>query len=182
MIQLEDMIGVVRKEYEILRLEFEQNLAAHEQTGPINREMRHLINSLQNHNNQLKGDSHRYKKKYKDLCTENAKVSSSPHSSHVSYSMYFVKLYLNCYIFQLKKQKEDLEAKIRAQERSISKSYETEDDEKEDEEEESAALTIIVKDENGKPANVVVKIEPDDTIPADVSTSDIFNLTSKKMC
>jgi E3 ubiquitin-protein ligase BRE1 len=74
MIQLEDMLGVVRKEYEMLRLEFEQNLAAHEQTGPINREMRHLITSLQNHNNQLKGDSHRYKKKYRDYCNENAKV------------------------------------------------------------------------------------------------------------
>lgn len=57
MIQLEDVLGQLRKEYEMLRIEFEQNLAANEQTGPINREMRHLITSLQNHNQQLKGEA-----------------------------------------------------------------------------------------------------------------------------
>ena len=53
-IQLEDMLAQVRKEYEMLRIEFEQNLAANEQTGPINKEMRNLIQSLQTHNVQLK--------------------------------------------------------------------------------------------------------------------------------
>lgn len=38
----------------MLRIEFEQNLAANEQTGPINKEMRNLITSLQTHNVQLK--------------------------------------------------------------------------------------------------------------------------------
>uniref|UniRef100_A0A8C1VRN0 E3 ubiquitin protein ligase n=1 Tax=Cyprinus carpio TaxID=7962 RepID=A0A8C1VRN0_CYPCA len=42
-IQLEDTLAQVRKEYEMLRIEFEQTLAANEQAGPINREMRHLI-------------------------------------------------------------------------------------------------------------------------------------------
>lgn len=42
-IQLEDMLAQVRKEYEMLRIEFEQNLAANEQTGPINKEMRNLV-------------------------------------------------------------------------------------------------------------------------------------------
>ena len=42
-IQLEDLLAQVRKEYEMLRIEFEQNLAANEQTGPINKEMRNLI-------------------------------------------------------------------------------------------------------------------------------------------
>ncbi|KAM3963140.1 LOW QUALITY PROTEIN: E3 ubiquitin-protein ligase Bre1 [Aphomia sociella] len=70
MIQLEDVLGQLRKEYEMLRIEFEQNLAANEQTGPINREMRHLITSLQNHNQQLKGEVHRYKRKYKDSSQE----------------------------------------------------------------------------------------------------------------
>jgi len=51
-IQLEDMLAQVRKEYEMLRIEFEQNLAANEQTGPINKEMRNLIQSLQTHNVQ----------------------------------------------------------------------------------------------------------------------------------
>jgi ABC-type phosphate transport system auxiliary subunit len=59
----------------MLRIEFEQNLAANEQTGPINREMRHLITSLQNHNQQLKGEVHRYKRKYKDANGEIPKVS-----------------------------------------------------------------------------------------------------------
>nr|XP_034840803.1 E3 ubiquitin-protein ligase Bre1 isoform X1 [Maniola hyperantus] len=74
MIQLEDVLGQLRKEYEMLRIEFEQNLAANEQTGPINREMRHLITSLQNHNQQLKGEVHRYKRKYKDTSQELNKI------------------------------------------------------------------------------------------------------------
>lgn len=54
-IQLEDQLAQVRKEYDMLRLEFEQNIAANEQNGPINKEMRNLITSLQNHNKQIKG-------------------------------------------------------------------------------------------------------------------------------
>lgn len=73
-IQLEDLLAQLRKEYEMLRIEFEQNLAANEQTGPINREMRHLITSLQNHNQQLKGEVHRYKRKYKDANGEIPKL------------------------------------------------------------------------------------------------------------
>ena len=72
-IQLEDMLAQVRKEYEMLRIEFEQNLAANEQTGPINREMRHLITSLQNHISQLKGEILRYKRKYKESAAELSK-------------------------------------------------------------------------------------------------------------
>lgn len=68
--QLEDVLAQLRKEYEMLRIEFEQNLAANEQTGPINREMRHLITSLQNNTQQLKGEVHRYKRKYKEASAE----------------------------------------------------------------------------------------------------------------
>lgn len=74
MIQMEDVLAQIRKEYEMLRIEFEQNMAANEQTAPINREMRHLITSLQNHNGQLKGEVHRYKRKYKDASAENTKL------------------------------------------------------------------------------------------------------------
>lgn len=74
MIQMEDVLAQIRKEYEMLRIEFEQNMAANEQTAPINREMRHLITSLQNHNGQLKGEVQRYKRKYKDASVENGKV------------------------------------------------------------------------------------------------------------
>lgn len=70
MVQMEDVLAQIRKEYEVLRREFEQNMAANEQTAPINREMRHLITSLQNHNSQLKGDVLRYKRKYKDAAAE----------------------------------------------------------------------------------------------------------------
>uniref|UniRef100_A0AAG5D7E4 E3 ubiquitin protein ligase n=1 Tax=Anopheles atroparvus TaxID=41427 RepID=A0AAG5D7E4_ANOAO len=74
MIQMEDVMSQIRKEYEMLRIEFEQNMAANEQTAPINHEMRHLILSLQNHNGQLKGEGLRYKKKYKDVSADNAKL------------------------------------------------------------------------------------------------------------
>jgi len=69
-IQLEDMLAQVRKEYEMLRIEFEQNLAVNEQTGPINKEMRNLITTLQAHNSQLKGDVARYKRKIKEKDSE----------------------------------------------------------------------------------------------------------------
>lgn len=72
--QLEDFLAQLRKEYEMLRIEFEQNLAANEQTGPINREMRHLITSLQNNTQQLKGEVHRYKRKYKEANSELPKL------------------------------------------------------------------------------------------------------------
>lgn len=42
--------------------------------GPINREMRHLISSLQNHNHQLKGDLQRYKRKLRETQLEINKV------------------------------------------------------------------------------------------------------------
>ena len=35
MIQLEDTLAQVRKEYEMLRIEFEQTLAANEQAGTV---------------------------------------------------------------------------------------------------------------------------------------------------
>ena len=73
-IQLEDMLAQVRKEYEMLRIEFEQNLAANEQTGPINKEMRNLITSLQTHNVQLKGEVSRHKRKAKEAQSEIAKL------------------------------------------------------------------------------------------------------------
>ncbi|KAI5731051.1 hypothetical protein M8J77_003902 [Diaphorina citri] len=74
MMQLEDALSQIRKEYEMLRIEFETNLAANEQTGPINREMRHLITSLQNHNKQIKGEVNRYKRKYKETSAEIQKL------------------------------------------------------------------------------------------------------------
>ncbi|XP_075698401.1 E3 ubiquitin-protein ligase BRE1A isoform X2 [Rhinoderma darwinii] len=76
-IQLEDTLAQVRKEYEMLRIEFEQTLAANEQAvlgGPINREMRHLISSLQNHNHQLKGEVLRYKRRLREIQVDINKI------------------------------------------------------------------------------------------------------------
>uniref|UniRef100_A0A8C3MTH6 E3 ubiquitin protein ligase n=1 Tax=Geospiza parvula TaxID=87175 RepID=A0A8C3MTH6_GEOPR len=44
--------------------------------GPINREMRHLISSLQNHNHQLKGEVLRYKRKLREAQADLSKISS----------------------------------------------------------------------------------------------------------
>lgn len=51
-----------------------KNLAANEQTAPINREMRQLITSLQNRNGQFKKEIQRYKRKYKDISADNTKL------------------------------------------------------------------------------------------------------------
>ncbi|KAI5104903.1 E3 ubiquitin-protein ligase BRE1A [Silurus meridionalis] len=69
-IQLEDTLAQVRKEYEMLRIEFEQTLAANEQAGPINREMRHLISTLQTHNQQLKGEVVKFKLRLREAQQE----------------------------------------------------------------------------------------------------------------
>lgn len=104
----EDVNAQLRKEYEMLRIEFEQNLAANEQTGPINREMRHLLSSLQNHNNQLKGELHRYKRKYKDANAEVPKVKND-----YNFYRYFDQIIiLHFYYFQLKKELEDFKLKL----------------------------------------------------------------------
>uniref|UniRef100_A0A3B3YEJ0 E3 ubiquitin protein ligase n=1 Tax=Poecilia mexicana TaxID=48701 RepID=A0A3B3YEJ0_9TELE len=68
--QLEDTLAQVKKEYEMLRIEFEQTLAANEQAGPINREMRHLISTLQTHNQQLKGEVVKYKLRLRETQAE----------------------------------------------------------------------------------------------------------------
>lgn len=85
-IRLEDALVQVRKEYEMLRIEFEHNLAATEQTGPINREMRHLITSLQSHNRQLKGEVSRYKRKLREAATEAARLKQTLEMSNVAVS------------------------------------------------------------------------------------------------
>lgn len=44
--------------------------------GPINREMRHLISSLQNHSHQLKGEVLRYKRKLREAQSDLSKVTA----------------------------------------------------------------------------------------------------------
>ena len=70
LVQLEEQLGQVRKENELLRIEYEQNMAANEQTGPINKEMRSLITTLQTNNKLLKSDNQRCKKRLDEASKE----------------------------------------------------------------------------------------------------------------
>lgn len=74
LLQKQYVLDQTRKEFENLRNKYEQNLAANEQTAPINREMRQLITSLQNRNGQFKKEIQRYKRKYKDINADNTKL------------------------------------------------------------------------------------------------------------
>lgn len=65
------------------RIELEQTLAANEQTGPINREMRNLISSLQGHNRQLKAELSRFKRKFKESQNELSKLKMVDRESPV---------------------------------------------------------------------------------------------------
>ena len=67
MMQLEEQLTQVRKENELLRIEYEQNVAANEQTGPINKEMRSLITTLQTKNKLLQSDNSRTKKRVEEM-------------------------------------------------------------------------------------------------------------------
>ena len=58
----------------MLRIDHEQTQAANEQAGPINREMRHLITSLQTHTKQLKDENARTKKKLKEAQLESGRL------------------------------------------------------------------------------------------------------------
>lgn len=91
MIQVEDSLAQTRKEYDMLRIEFEQAMAANDQNLTINREMRNLIQSLQNHNQQLKMESARYKRKLREANVDINKLkqelaTTNPGSSLVASS------------------------------------------------------------------------------------------------
>ena len=60
----------------MLRIEFEQTMAAHEQMNQMHREMKHIITSLQSHNSNLKKEVGRHKKKGKELSGELQKVET----------------------------------------------------------------------------------------------------------
>lgn len=75
-IQIEEQLTQLRKENELLRIEYEQNLAANEQTGPINKEMRSLITTLQTNNKLLKSDNNRTKKRLEEAQQELEKLKT----------------------------------------------------------------------------------------------------------
>jgi E3 ubiquitin-protein ligase BRE1 len=74
LLQKQYILDQTRKEFENLRNKYEQNLAANEQTAPINREMRQLISSLQTRNGQFNKQIQRYKRKYQSIVAENTKL------------------------------------------------------------------------------------------------------------
>lgn len=84
MVQLEEKLMEIRKENELLRIEYEQNLAANEQTGPINKEMRSLITTLQTNNKLLKSDNVRTKKRLEEAQQEIDKLKKQ--LSHLAQS------------------------------------------------------------------------------------------------
>ena len=61
-------------------------------SGPINREMRNLISSLKNHNEQLKVEVQRYKRRLREAVAEITKVTnydSVPSTSHTLLSSHY---------------------------------------------------------------------------------------------
>ncbi|KAK8761901.1 hypothetical protein V5799_026827 [Amblyomma americanum] len=85
-IRLEDNLAQIRREYENLRIEFEQSMATTEQTQPLNREMRHIITSLQSHNRQLKSEVARSKRKLREALAETSKLRQMLEMSNVAVS------------------------------------------------------------------------------------------------
>nr|XP_034336495.1 E3 ubiquitin-protein ligase Bre1 isoform X1 [Crassostrea gigas]XP_034336496.1 E3 ubiquitin-protein ligase Bre1 isoform X1 [Crassostrea gigas] len=75
-LQLEDNLAQVRREYEMLRIEFERTLAQNEQTAPINHEMRSLIQSLQKHNQQLKAEASRSRRRAREIQADMNKMKA----------------------------------------------------------------------------------------------------------
>ena len=70
MMHTEEQLTQIRKENDLLRIEYEQNVAANEQTGPINKEMRSLITTLQTKNKLVNSDNVRTKKRLEDVQQE----------------------------------------------------------------------------------------------------------------
>lgn len=73
--ELHDALLQVKRDYDLLRMEFEQNLKANEQTGPMTKEMSHMLNSLQSHNQQLKVEVSRYKRKFSESQVQVVKLT-----------------------------------------------------------------------------------------------------------
>ncbi|OZC06205.1 hypothetical protein X798_06813 [Onchocerca flexuosa] len=71
----EEELYQVRREYEMLRLEFEQNLSANEQSGPLNKEIRLMLASAKAENQQLKQEANRFKRKWKEAVSSLAKCN-----------------------------------------------------------------------------------------------------------
>ena len=70
MLAHEELYSKLRREFEIMEAEFKQTAAHNEQAGPINSEMRSLINTLQLQNKQLRNEVIRYRRKSKEAAQD----------------------------------------------------------------------------------------------------------------
>lgn len=73
LIAKEETLATLKKDYEVLHFKFTRYLAANEQTGPSNKELRNMISSLQAQNALLKNEVTRGKKRTSELAVQIAK-------------------------------------------------------------------------------------------------------------
>ena len=72
---LENALAAVKHDYELLRIEFERTVASNEQAGPIAKELRVTVESLQKTISQHKSEVNRYKVRAHKAEQQLAKVS-----------------------------------------------------------------------------------------------------------
>ena len=58
---LEAALAAVKRDYELLRVEYERIVASNEQAGPVAKELRVMVDSLQKSVGQHKSEVNRYK-------------------------------------------------------------------------------------------------------------------------
>uniref|UniRef100_A0A1X7SKD9 E3 ubiquitin protein ligase n=1 Tax=Amphimedon queenslandica TaxID=400682 RepID=A0A1X7SKD9_AMPQE len=61
MSRIETSLATVQHDYELLKIEHEQTIAANDQAAPIAKELQEMVGSLQKNIQQLKGEINRYK-------------------------------------------------------------------------------------------------------------------------
>ena len=75
---LESALAAVKRDYEVLRMEYERTVASNEQAGPIAKELRVTVDSLQKTINQHKSEVNRYKARAHKSEQQLAKVCGLP--------------------------------------------------------------------------------------------------------
>ncbi len=74
---LEGALGALKRDYELLKVEYERTITANDQAGPIARELRIMVDSLQKTISQHKSEVNRYKARTHKAEQQLAKVSPS---------------------------------------------------------------------------------------------------------
>ncbi|KAK3702073.1 hypothetical protein QZH41_014761, partial [Actinostola sp. cb2023] len=89
--ELHEALLHCKKEYDLLRIDYEQITKSNEQSAPLIREISYMNNSLQSYNKQLKGEIMRYKRKLSEAQTQTQKVIT------IMIKQIEIKGKLNCY-------------------------------------------------------------------------------------